>query len=102
MVPACRSLDCLSVFARTVSEGALVASVMACASHYPADPTLAFQASFDVAMWTQKEIQAHGNFKFAVPADSLMTYEGPRGRQYAAHCKAAFQACIERCAVTLL
>jgi Asp-tRNA(Asn)/Glu-tRNA(Gln) amidotransferase A subunit family amidase len=98
MVPACASLDCLSVFARTVSEGALAAAVMVRVSRFPADPTLAFQPTLDAAMWTQEKIPVREAFKVAVPAESLMAYEGPRGAAYAAHCKAAFASCVSRCA----
>jgi Asp-tRNA(Asn)/Glu-tRNA(Gln) amidotransferase A subunit family amidase len=105
VIPACASLDCVSVFARTVAEGALVASVMARASTFPADATLTFQSALDETIWSSDAVQAdavHENFTFAVPADTMLTFEGPRGADYAAHCKAALAECVRRCADSCL
>lgn len=108
VVPACGSIDCLSVFARTSAEGAMVATQMACASDFPADPTLRLQPALDSARWRSAVLQAQppsgeaASFVYTVPADELLAFDGPRGADYAQHCKAAFQACCARCAALAL
>ena len=105
VVPACGSIDCLSVFALNTAEGACVASVMASVSSYPADPTLRLQPALDASKWAQAALQQEGSsgeevasFAFAAPADDLLDFSGPRGAQYSQACKAAFAASCERCA----
>jgi allophanate hydrolase len=62
VVPACRTLDCVSVFALTVDDAALVAQRMA--AYDPDDP----YAEPDAASWDPRPIELPASFRFAVPA----------------------------------
>lgn len=61
VVPACRTLDCVSVFALTVDDAATVAQRMA--AYDAADP----YAEPDAATWDPRPIPHASHFRFAVP-----------------------------------
>jgi hypothetical protein len=82
---------------RSVQEGALVAAVLSQASHFPVDPTVTRQGTLDMRTWENATQWPQEVFKFAVPADALMTFHGPRGSDYAAHCAHAFLSCKHKC-----
>jgi allophanate hydrolase len=64
MVPACRTLDCVSVFALTVDDAAFVAQRMA--AYDAEDP----YAEPDGATWDPRPIEPPVRFRFAVPASA--------------------------------
>ena len=71
VVPACRTLDCPSVFALTVEDGRTVLSLMENEDKY--DPT-----------WKPKIQESYirslnDSFKFGVPSDEYLKFDGPGG-----------------------
>lgn len=76
VVPACRSIDCVSIFTGTAAEAALV---LACASAYDADDAYARQPALGAgaAPWAAA-IDADGRpgFRFGVPAAAQLEYFG--------------------------
>jgi len=62
VVPACRSLDCVSVFALTVDDSAQIAHVLG--GFDPEDP----YARRDAASWDPRPGLAPPHFRFAVPS----------------------------------
>jgi allophanate hydrolase len=78
VVPACRSLDCVSVFARDVPDAADVLAVLA--GPDPADP------------WSRTGPPAQRGSRIAVPADGELDVDAGTG--------AVFRAVAARCDVT--
>ena len=70
IVPACRSLDCVSVFALTVADGMRVLDAMAGTD---ADDPYSRVARADIASWTPALPEA---FDFAVPAVADLKFFG--------------------------
>jgi Asp-tRNA(Asn)/Glu-tRNA(Gln) amidotransferase A subunit family amidase len=69
VVPACAALDCLTVFARSVSEGAAIMAVMEGADAGPAD------------VWRRLRLTLPGlpqqGFRFGVPSEEFTEFDGP-------------------------
>jgi allophanate hydrolase len=69
VVPACAALDCLTVFARSVSEGVTVMQVMEGGDAGPAD------------VWRRNRLTLAGlpqqGFRFAVPSEQFTEWDGP-------------------------
>lgn len=69
VVPACASLDCLTVFSLTVADGAAVMAVMEAAGHGPLD------------VWRRRRINVapppSTGFRFAVPSKALLDWSCP-------------------------
>jgi allophanate hydrolase len=85
VVPACRSLDCVSVFALTVDDAAHVARLMA--GFDPQDP----YSRADAVNWDPRPGSAPPQFRFAVPrAADLVISEAPA--------QAAFAHVLDACA----
>jgi allophanate hydrolase len=73
MVPACRSLDCVSVFALTVDDATTVAQRMA--AYDAEDP----YAEPEGARWDPRPVEPPASFRFAVPvAEDVVVPEGAR------------------------
>jgi allophanate hydrolase len=85
VVPACRSLDCLSVFALTVADAALVAA--AAAGHDPLDPY-----SRQEADQRRPPAAVPARFRCAVPRAADLEFFGDQ------HAARAFAAATERLA----
>ncbi len=84
VVPACRSLDCVSIFALTVEDACRVASTIT--AHDPADPlSRASSARFDWSL-----AAAPRAFRFAVPRDGDLQFFGDTEAQR------LFAAALER------
>lgn len=71
VVPACRTLDCPSVFALTVEDGRTVLSLMENDNAY--DPT-----------WKPRVLESYNrslanSFKFGVPSEEYLKFDGPGG-----------------------
>jgi len=76
VVPACAALDCLTVFSRTVSDGAAIMAVMERGE----------AGAADVWRRTPPALPAVGQqFKFAVPNEQFLDWEGPGGRDITIH-----------------
>lgn len=69
LVPACASLDCLTVFSLTVADGAAVMAVMEAAGHGPLD------------VWRRRRVNVapppSTGFRFAVPSKALLDWSCP-------------------------
>ncbi len=86
VVPACRSLDCVSVFALTVDDAATVAQLMA--AFDPDDP----YAEPDAAAWDPRPIEPPARFHFAVPApDDLVVPDASARELFAQALKAVLE-----------
>ena len=73
VVPACRSLDCVSIFANNCNDALAVLNVAAGAD--PADPYSRQPADGDgAAAWLQGG--AGGSFRFGVPSESQLEFFG--------------------------
>jgi hypothetical protein len=90
VVPACASLDCLTVFTRSVSEGVLVAGIM----------ETGVAGAQDV--WRRGASAAVGSpdlsqgFRFGVPGPEFMEWAGAGGVEMAAQSQAHFEAaCVK-------
>jgi allophanate hydrolase len=69
VVPACRSLDCVSIFARTASDARLLWETAR--AYDPSDPySRAFNSEASAAPWVS------GSFRFGVPAESQLKFFG--------------------------
>jgi hypothetical protein len=81
VVPACASLDCLTVFSRSVDDGAAIMAVMENGSAGPAD---VWRRSSPVPLSYSPGTPLQ--FKFGVPAPEFLEWAGPgeRSRQQAA------------------
>lgn len=71
VVPACRSLDCPSVFCLSVQDGVEILNIIE--NHDPYDPT-----------WRPRVTESKGKrcssgFTFAMPAEEYLRFEGPGG-----------------------
>jgi allophanate hydrolase len=69
VVPACRSLDCVSIFALTCKD---TCRVFELARHFDASDPLA-------RMWTEiaaSERSDHGSFRFGMPSAELLEFQG--------------------------
>lgn len=75
VVPACRSLDCVSVFCNTVADGVAIANVLETSTN-DADPT--WHAPNPLALQQQLPNGA-ARFRFAVPQDAFLGFDGPGG-----------------------
>ncbi|HKU40432.1 MAG TPA: allophanate hydrolase [Polyangiales bacterium] len=75
VVPACRSLDCVSVLALTVDDAAKVARLMA--GYDAEDP----YAELDAADWDPRPIALPPQFAFGVPAGEDLVLPDPAARQ---------------------
>jgi allophanate hydrolase len=75
MVPACRSLDCVSVFALTVDDAAFVAQRMA--AYDAEDP----YAELDGATWDPRPVEPPASFRFVVPAADDLILPGTEARE---------------------
>lgn len=71
VVPACRSLDCVSIFALTPGDAALVLDI---ASGY--DPFDAFSREFDPPLAAQRFGQWQGPTRLAVPQSGQLNFFG--------------------------
>jgi allophanate hydrolase len=90
VVPACFSLDCLSVFALSVEDGAEVARLMECSDI--GDPTWRPRAEARLA-----QTYARGQpFRFAVPSPEFLDFSGPGGAPVRREMDAAFADAVER------
>ena len=77
MVPACRSLDCVSIFALTVEDAALIASLMA--DFDARDP----YSRPDATRWDPRPGLAPPHFRFAVPDSSSLVLEAAAREPFA-------------------
>jgi len=88
VVPACAALDCLTVFARSVGDGATVMAVMESADAGAGDT------------WRRARLTLPGlpqqGFRFGVPTEQYTEWDGPGGPAMAAASKAAFAAAVAR------
>lgn len=75
MVPACRTLDCVSVFALTVDDATTVAQRMAA---YDADDPYAEPES---ARWDPRPVEPPASFRFAVPAEDDLALPDSSARE---------------------
>jgi allophanate hydrolase len=81
VVPACRSLDCVSVFALEVDDATQIAQVMS--GFDPEDP----YAADDAASWDPRASALPKTFRFAVPrASDLVLRHGPSEFAAAVRC----------------
>lgn len=83
VVPACASLDCLSVFARSAADGAAVASIMASARAGAADA------------WRRppRTYAPPGpGFRFALPSSEFLDWTGPGGTEVVFASSALFES----------
>mmetsp|Transcript_16382 Transcript_16382/g.44916 ORF Transcript_16382/g.44916 Transcript_16382/m.44916 type:complete len:688 (-) Transcript_16382:929-2992(-) len=87
VVPACASLDCLTVFAQSVQDGAELMQIMRSAS-----------VSMDVWRRVPQQVPCPPlqGFRFAVPCPSLLEWSSPGGQQAALASAEQFQAAISR------
>ncbi|KAG2426165.1 hypothetical protein HXX76_013146 [Chlamydomonas incerta] len=91
VVPACASLDCLTVFTASVADGVEVMTLMRQRAAGPEDvwrrppPPLAPDSAPPAA-----------GFRFAVPSPKQLDWAGPGGEAMTAACSAAFDAAVER------
>lgn len=69
VVPACAALDCLTVFARSVSDGTAIMKVMESADAGPLD------------VWRRQRLTLPGlpqqGFRFGVPSEQFTEWDGP-------------------------
>ncbi|KAF6249315.1 allophanate hydrolase [Scenedesmus sp. NREL 46B-D3] len=91
LVPACASLDCLTVFSRSVDDGAAIMAVMERGDAGPAD------------VWRRSSPLRHTyspgaplQFKFGVPGPDFLDWAGPGGHAMAAASATAFAAAVAR------
>ncbi|PNW79614.1 hypothetical protein CHLRE_08g360100v5 [Chlamydomonas reinhardtii] len=91
VVPACASLDCLTVFTASVADGAEVMGLMRQGAAGPEDVWRRPPPPLSPA----SEPPAAG-FRFAVPSPKQLDWAGPGGEAMAAACSAAFSAAVER------
>lgn len=75
VVPACRTLDCVSVFALTVDDAAFVAQRMA--AYDAEDP----YAEPDAASWDPRPSDLPASFSFAIPASEDLVLPNPSARE---------------------
>jgi allophanate hydrolase len=75
VVPACRSLDCVSVFACEVLEATLVLGVMA--GHDPNDPYSELSAEH----WDPTPL-SFGSFRFGIPRAEQLVFSDASSRQH--------------------
>jgi allophanate hydrolase len=75
VVPACASLDCLTVFSRSVDDGAAIMAVM---EHGDAGPADVWRRSSPVPL--SYSPGAPLQFKFGVPAPEFLEWTGPGER----------------------
>jgi hypothetical protein len=74
VVPACASLDCLTVFARSVDDGAAIMAVMESGNAGPAD---VWRRSSPLPLAYSPG--APLTFKFGVPGPEFLEWTGPGG-----------------------
>lgn len=91
VVPACRSLDCISVFAQSVVDGALVARVI----EDPA-PRLDDDTWRSPGHCAALRFGVGASFRFAVPGPQYTSFAGPGGTAVAAGYSALFDEAIVR------
>eukprot|EP00775_Hariotina_reticulata_P014156 gene14156-14294_t len=87
VVPACAALDCLTVFSCSVSDGAAIMAVMQQGDAGAAD------------VWRRTPVALPPigqQFRFAVPSEQFLDWEGPGGKAMAAESAAAFAAAVKR------
>lgn len=75
VVPACRSLDCVSVFASCVDDGAEVVRAISKEEGLLSDPTRRVP--------TPATTISVDSFRFAVPGQELLSFMGPGGSSVA-------------------
>jgi allophanate hydrolase len=75
LVPACRSLDCISVFALTVDDASEIARAMA--GFDPSDP----YAKESAAAWDPRPAELPATFRFGLPAGSDLVLADPTARE---------------------
>jgi allophanate hydrolase len=90
VVPACYTLDCVSVFALTVEDGAAVARLLDCSD--VSDPTWRPRRS----EMLQKTYAPKQKFKFAIPSAEFMSFAGPGGDAVARAMEAEMAAAAKR------
>lgn len=92
VVPACYLLDCVSVFALTVEDGAEVARLMENADI--ADPTYRLPNAANL----QRQHQPQASFRFAVPGPQFLddSFEGPGGEPVRRAMAAAWGEAVAR------
>ncbi|QXC62854.1 allophanate hydrolase [Aquihabitans sp. G128] len=73
VVPACRSLDCVSVFARTVAEAAAVAELAAAAPVRADDP---WRRSAPPGTTASAAAAPSAPLRIGVPSDAALTFDG--------------------------
>ncbi|WIA09866.1 hypothetical protein OEZ85_010080 [Tetradesmus obliquus] len=91
VVPACASLDCLTVFARSVDDGAAIMAVMERGDAGPAD---VWRRSSPLPLTYSPGPGAP--FRFGVPGPEFLEWTGPGGNAMATASAAAFAAAVER------
>ena len=74
VVPACRSLDCPSVFAMNVKDGRRILKLIE--NHDPYDPSWRPRSKESLARTLQDD-----RFMFAVPGEPFLRFDGPGGEQ---------------------
>lgn len=86
MVPACRTLDCVSVFALTVDDAAFVAQRMA--AYDAGDP----YAEPEGASWDPRPSELPSSFRFAVPAPDDLVLPDASARELWTRAVQTFEA----------
>ncbi|KXZ51619.1 hypothetical protein GPECTOR_12g583 [Gonium pectorale] len=89
VVPACASLDCLTVFTASVADGVEVARIMRSAAAPPGTDVWRRQPS-------PAEPLPEAGFRFAVPSREHLDWDGPGGEALSSACAAAFEAAAAR------
>lgn len=74
VVPACRSLDCVSIFCNSVADGVVVASIL---DGSTTDADHSWRPRDDTVLG--RRLGSGGKFRFGVPQTSLLGFEGGPG-----------------------
>ncbi|EFJ41617.1 hypothetical protein VOLCADRAFT_98357 [Volvox carteri f. nagariensis] len=101
VVPACASLDCLTVFTCNVADGVEVMRVMKSGCAGPGDvwrrpPPSSHTPSPITAPAAAVGAEEPEGFRFGVPSPEQLDWSGPGGAALAAACAAQFEAAIAR------
>ncbi|KAK9819810.1 hypothetical protein WJX72_002684 [[Myrmecia] bisecta] len=90
VVPACRSLDCVTVFAQSVDDGAAVVKLMQAGGLQLADP------NWRPPPQPAAPLPSRQSFRFAVPGPEFLDFSGPGGLLVKAKYEALFAEAIQR------
>ncbi|KAK9803367.1 hypothetical protein WJX73_009893 [Symbiochloris irregularis] len=117
VVPACRSLDCLSCFARSVEDGATIVHIMQKAGkpedplwrarppHLPKPPPFSPRTSTTPAIQHAANAAANGHatnghakphFRFGIPTPEYLDFSGPGGPAVAEAAQTLFKEAVQR------